>query len=282
MFLSTISEHGLLPHRKDTHILKRFHPGGIRMMVSVMVKELEDGHVPTMLPTAGHVRWAMELIGAGFTLPIEEYPVINSALAIYTRWLLSNSPDERPVPIVQDEAPFFKDMFGHISLLFAFRGNSMLLKQHTDLCIKALNVLLEVGRLQLSVETWETLLAVALGIAHHLLKERQHTHSAYGNTHVHSERSASSNGISSGNGGHLLARSLEQPLAVLVFDLWFRGKTTNEHLWKSFSKLAGKWVHRVDFYQNYRIVCLALTKRVIRLLGSKRQRSHQDSSDQLV
>ena len=45
------------------------------------------------------------------------------------------------------------------------------LKQHIDLCLKAIKLLLEFGRIQLEVETWEVLLCVALGISHVFLQE---------------------------------------------------------------------------------------------------------------
>jgi hypothetical protein len=38
-----------------------------------------------------HVKWAMEVVGAGFALPIEETEIIWKSIEIYKRWLLIGS-----------------------------------------------------------------------------------------------------------------------------------------------------------------------------------------------
>jgi hypothetical protein len=64
------------------------------------------------------VLWSMEVIGHTFSCPIEDDKIIDSALDLYSRWMFGNS---RPLPIAHNEDSFLKEMFQHISMLFAPR-----------------------------------------------------------------------------------------------------------------------------------------------------------------
>ena len=49
---------------------------------------LLDSTPPSVLQTSFHLRWAMEAIGQGFSLPLEDERIINAAIEIYRRWAL--------------------------------------------------------------------------------------------------------------------------------------------------------------------------------------------------
>lgn len=57
-----------------------------------------------VLSSTAHVSWAMETVGEGFNLPIEEEDSISKAIALYTMWALEKS--KRPSSI-NDNPQFF-------------------------------------------------------------------------------------------------------------------------------------------------------------------------------
>jgi hypothetical protein len=58
---------------------------------------------PKILTTPTHVRWVLEVIGQGFTLPIEDVPIMEKCISLYSRWLLSPSELRPPGFNVQDQ-----------------------------------------------------------------------------------------------------------------------------------------------------------------------------------
>jgi hypothetical protein len=223
-----------------------------RKLVATFIRELQaDAKDPSdlmvLLPTTGHVRWAMELIGHSFVLPMEDHGTIKVAVEIYLGWLIkAGAVDVRPAPIQRDECSFFKDIFCHLSLLFEPRERS-LMNSHIDLCKRVLKDWTHISQSKLDKATWEVLLAVALGMTHRILVEP---------TEGTSEAS-------------LLGQRLEQPLVVMLFTLWLRSRTMNPKLWAAFSRLAQQWCHRHHFINNLFKLNVHLTKRVICILASQ-------------
>jgi hypothetical protein len=70
---------------------------------------------PKILTTPTHVRWVLEVIGQGFTLPIEDVPIMEKCISLYSRWLLSPSELRPPGFNVQDQ--FFYQV--RLRLLFS-------------------------------------------------------------------------------------------------------------------------------------------------------------------
>ena len=53
--------------------------------------------MPQLLTSASHVQWAMEMIGAGFALPIDDISnisIVAECISVYSAWLLE--PNKRP------------------------------------------------------------------------------------------------------------------------------------------------------------------------------------------
>lgn len=59
----------------------------------------------------------MEIVGAGFTLNIEDAPIIDKCVALYNQWL-TNPPDQRPPGFNRMDQYFFQRMFYHMSFIF--------------------------------------------------------------------------------------------------------------------------------------------------------------------
>lgn len=75
----------------------------------------------TPLTSPSHVKWAMEIIGQGFNLPIEEHSIILQAMGVYSAWILK--ADSRPVAIqgLGIDSDILQDFFQVSSLLLIKR-----------------------------------------------------------------------------------------------------------------------------------------------------------------
>lgn len=82
-----------------------------------------------VLPTAHHIRWAMEVLGHAFALPMDDADVILGSLRIYEKWLGVDSTsassksgkDLRPACMQKVEQIFIQDLLGQMTLLFEER-----------------------------------------------------------------------------------------------------------------------------------------------------------------
>ncbi|KAJ1553718.1 hypothetical protein HK405_007110 [Cladochytrium tenue] len=72
-----------------------------------------------LLSSPSHVQWAMELIGLGFSLPIEDADTISDCIAVYTAWLLD--PAKRPWALRDQSGSEFEQIVWQVVYL-AFRS----------------------------------------------------------------------------------------------------------------------------------------------------------------
>ncbi|KUF99001.1 hypothetical protein AM588_10010749 [Phytophthora nicotianae] len=105
-------------------------------MCSMVVGYLTEENVDTqtVLPSGHHIRWAMEVLGHSFALPMDDSEVIQGSLDIYQRWLGvddetlaakgGKSKDQRPACMQKVEQTFIQDMLGQMTLLFEERSNN--------------------------------------------------------------------------------------------------------------------------------------------------------------
>lgn len=72
-------------------------------MVAAVVERLESFN--PQISTPAHVKWLMEVIAQGFTLNMEDLPVIERCVTIYTKWLLGG-PEDKPPGLLAEETFF--------------------------------------------------------------------------------------------------------------------------------------------------------------------------------
>ncbi|KAI9995180.1 hypothetical protein PInf_012227 [Phytophthora infestans] len=192
MFLPWISKCELVPVSADSYVLKKFSDKCQRGMCSMIVGYLTEENVDTqsVLPSGHHIRWAMEVLGHSFALPMEDSDVIQGSLGIYQRWLGvddetltakgGKSKDHRPPCMQKVEQTFIQDMLGQMTLLFEERPNNGVpsgssetnMATHVALCTKVLetfDALMKHRGAQLSNSTWDRLIRLILGAADGLL-----------------------------------------------------------------------------------------------------------------
>ncbi|KAF7730162.1 hypothetical protein EC973_002770 [Apophysomyces ossiformis] len=73
---------------------------------------------PSIFASPAHVKWFMEVVGQGFSLPLEDMHITNDDISIYAQWLFE--PSMRPAAVVNDglEQEFYQIIFHQYSLLF--------------------------------------------------------------------------------------------------------------------------------------------------------------------
>jgi hypothetical protein len=96
----------------DSDICGKFSLPVKKIIVGEVVTHLleKQNGVP-LLTSAAHVKWAMEAVGQGFTLPIEEEEIISKVIALYRNWALE--PAKRPAPIQADPQFFIQVCVSH-------------------------------------------------------------------------------------------------------------------------------------------------------------------------
>ena len=77
-----------------------------RTLISEVTNFLVSNADHAFLSSQSHVLWAMEVIGQGFRLPIEDVEIINLSIEIYRQWLLE--PTRVPPPMEQDSQLFWR------------------------------------------------------------------------------------------------------------------------------------------------------------------------------
>ena len=117
----------------------------------MVVTSLTEENVDTLavLSSGHHIRWAMEVLGHSFALPMDDSDVIAGSLDIYQRWLgvdeeAKSGKDQRPVCMQKVEQTFIQDLLGQMTLLFEERSSNGIpsgaaesnMATHVELCTK--------------------------------------------------------------------------------------------------------------------------------------------------
>ncbi|RKP11295.1 hypothetical protein BJ684DRAFT_22153, partial [Piptocephalis cylindrospora] len=244
MFLHWLVQQGLLSTDQDTNILTTY-PLEVRR---TMIQPLVQFHASPMGATwctqsysVHHVRWTTEVLGAAFTLPIQDAPwSMEPVISVYSRWLVESSV--RPLVIQQSDPNsdikqrFLRDIISHASLIFEpDRGSPLPLNSETlasrsfqayvECCRKVLKMYAMAGRLlsnDMDSLTWQSLLGIVLGIADRLYTMKS-SHPAFG-----------------------LYRELSEDLMRTLCELWLRSGIHDPPLWSFLSDRFLLWRARSD------------------------------------
>ncbi|TDH70666.1 uncharacterized protein CCR75_006421 [Bremia lactucae] len=268
MFLPWISKCELVPLSADSYVLKKFSDKCQRGMCSMVVGFLTEENVnpQIVLPSGHHIRWAMEVLGHSFALPIEDSDVIAGSLGIYQRWLgvddeslASNGTksikDHRPSCMQKVEQTFIHDMLGQMTLLFEERSSNGTpsgsfesnMAKHVALCTKVLDtfdVLVKQRGAQLSHSTWDRLIRLILGAADGLL---------------HNLRNQ-------------LGNQLCGQLVKVLFEIYIRSLSQcgpRGELWSLLQKFCRRWIHRPLVIEQWNVVSLGLTRSLMKQIHNR-------------
>lgn len=203
-----------------------------------------------VLPSAHHVRWAMEVLGQAFALPMDDADVILGSLRIYDKWLGvddAGAKDLRPACMQKVEQVFIQDLLGQMTLLFEERPaapDASVAKQ-VSLCAKVLDTFDALSRrrgAQLAPQTWDRLIRLLLGAADAVL---------------HNLRNVL--------GNQLCGQAVRILFEVYLRSLQYCGP--RGELWGLLQKFCRRWIHRTMVIEQWNSVTLALTKSMMRQIN---------------
>ncbi|KAI7828906.1 hypothetical protein BC939DRAFT_407851 [Gamsiella multidivaricata] len=127
MFLDWIAQLGLLEHDPVSNVLARFPLSVKKTLITEVTSTLLVTSDLSLLSSMAHMNWAMEVLGQGFALPLEELSIAQETTQLYSQWLFE--PQMRPLAFRQaagtaDEQLLYQTIFHHYSLLFQIRSTS--------------------------------------------------------------------------------------------------------------------------------------------------------------
>ncbi|KAJ3426653.1 hypothetical protein M0812_26220 [Anaeramoeba flamelloides] len=190
------------------------------------------------------MKWFLEVTGQAFALPIEEHQTISIALKIYDSWIFGLN---LPSAFDQKKNFFYKEIFGHLSLIFEQRKNltKELSKKHIELCKSVISIFNRIKSKDkdfLSSDSWTYLLHILLGITDSFLRDEGTTIEPF------------------------LTKKLSVHMLKILFETWLISETQDLRSWELLGTLAKDWIHRKCTIIQWSSTTFGLLNRVISIL----------------
>ena len=224
----------------------------IAQNLSVVSNSCEPSH----LTSDKEVKWTMEVLCFGLSLPLSELETIRDCVNVYCDWLSSCTEPKPnvPKPVIENPNPYTQDMIHHLLNLFVPRPGSVLdlVRKQATYCHRVLRAIKDLATKSsiLTRDTWETLLKFLLAANDSLLSpptEKDDT------------------GLSSYDiGDHLCERVLG-----VLFEIWLLACHKcfpSPSLWKTFRNMCVNWRHHETLVIQWHKVNHALTARLLKFL----------------
>ncbi|CAE1163317.1 Ral GTPase-activating protein subunit beta [Acanthosepion pharaonis] len=195
------------------------------------------------------VKWTMEVLCFGLSLPLTEHEAIRDCVNIYCDWLtaLTTPLESVPKPIIENPNLYSREIIHHLLNLFVPRDGSSvdLVKRQSALCQRVLrsieNVALESALL--TRDTWETLLKFLLAANDSLLAPP-------------AEKAD-------------IAEHLCERVLSVLFEIWILACARcfpSPSLWKTFRNMCICWRHHDALIQQWHRVNHALLSRLLKFM----------------
>ncbi|XP_076849474.1 ral GTPase-activating protein subunit beta isoform X2 [Brachyhypopomus gauderio] len=196
-----------------------------------------------LLKTDKEVKWTMEVLCYGLTLPLDG-DTVKLCVDVYTDWImvLVSPRDSIPQPIVKEPNLYVQTILKHLHNLFLPRPEHFS-PMHFRLCQQVLAAVQKLARDSSSMarETWEVLLLFLLRINDTLLAPP------------------------TVGGG--IAEKLAEKLISVLFEVWFLACTRcfpTPPYWKTAREMLANWRHHPPVVEQWSRVISALTSRLLR------------------
>ncbi|XP_064546570.1 ral GTPase-activating protein subunit beta isoform X2 [Drosophila montana] len=234
-------------------VLNKFPASAGREVVISVVKQLgtnlgiTQNAEPSHLVKDEEVRWCMDVICFGLSLPLQEHETIKDCVNVYCEWLTALHPQPRisvPKPICEDANLYARQIINHFHNLFVPRQgeSSDTIKRQAVLCHRVLRTLQQTAQISqhMDRETWDTLLLFLLAINEILLAPPT---------------------VKDDVGDQLCERVLS-----VLFEVWLLACVRcfpSPSLWKTLQESCAMWRHRIALVDQWNRVNLALTARLL-------------------
>ncbi|XP_036427095.1 ral GTPase-activating protein subunit beta isoform X3 [Colossoma macropomum] len=196
-----------------------------------------------LLKTDKEVKWTMEVLCYGLTLPLDG-DTVKLCVDVYTDWIMAlvSPRDSIPQPIIKEPNLYVQTILKHLHNLFLPRPEHFS-PMHFRLCQQVLSAVQKLARDSSSMarETWEVLLLFLLRINDTLLAPP------------------------TVGGG--IAEKLAEKLISVLFEVWFLACTRcfpTPPYWKTAREMLANWRHHPPVVEQWSKVIAALTSRLLR------------------
>uniref|UniRef100_A0AAY5KQ07 Ral GTPase-activating protein subunit beta n=1 Tax=Esox lucius TaxID=8010 RepID=A0AAY5KQ07_ESOLU len=222
-------------------------PKGVGLEVAnAVVKPLGTTMSPVatenILKTDKEVKWTMEVLCYGLTLPLEG-DTVKLCVDVYTDWMMAlvTQRDSIPQPVVKEPNLYVQVILKHLYNVFLPRYGADL--SHIRLCQQVLTAVQKLARESVSMvrETWEVLLLLLLRINDTLLAPPT---------------------IGVG-----VAEKLAEKLMAVLFEVWLLACARcfpTPPYWKTAREMLANWRHHPPVVEQWSRVACALTSRMLR------------------
>uniref|UniRef100_A0A8C5Q9A0 Ral GTPase-activating protein subunit beta n=1 Tax=Leptobrachium leishanense TaxID=445787 RepID=A0A8C5Q9A0_9ANUR len=196
----------------------------------------------SILKADKEVKWTMEVICYGLTLPLEG-DTVKYCVDVYTDWIMAlvSPKDTIPQPVVREPNMYVQIILKHLQNVFVPRQEQV--GNQIKLCLQVLRSVQKLAResTRMARETWEVLLLFLLQINDTLLASPTVT------------------------GG--IAESLADKLIGVLFEVWFLACTRcfpTPPYWKTAKEMVANWRHHPAVVDQWSKAICALTSRLLR------------------
>uniref|UniRef100_A0A8C1KJV4 Ral GTPase-activating protein subunit beta n=1 Tax=Cyprinus carpio TaxID=7962 RepID=A0A8C1KJV4_CYPCA len=227
-------------------VLHTYPPGVGRDVANAVVRPLGGAPSECLLKTDKEVKWTMEVLCYGLTLPLDG-DTVKLCVDVYTDWMMAlvSPRDSIPQPIIKEPNLYVQTILKHLHNLFLPR---LCIEHFQNKKMYFFFVLSAVQKLArdssgMARETWEVLLLFLLRINDTLLAPP------------------------TVGGG--IAEKLAEKLISVLFEVWFLACTRcfpTPPYWKTAREMLANWRHHPPVVEQWSKVIAALTSRLLRFM----------------
>uniref|UniRef100_A0A8C3LLB0 Ral GTPase-activating protein subunit beta n=1 Tax=Chrysolophus pictus TaxID=9089 RepID=A0A8C3LLB0_CHRPC len=232
----------------NTSVLHSYPESVGREVANAVVRPLGQALITSsvgsesLLKTDKEVKWTMEVVCYGLTLPLDG-DTVKYCVDVYTDWIMALvlPKDSIPLPVIKEPNLYVQSILKHLQNLFVPRpdpGSSQI-----RLCLQVLKAVQKLAREStiMARETWEVLLLFLLQINDTLLA------------------------APTVQGG--IAENLAEKLIGVLFEVWLLACTRcfpTPPYWKTAKEMVANWRHHPAVVEQWSKVICALTSRLLR------------------
>ncbi|XP_026068730.1 ral GTPase-activating protein subunit beta isoform X1 [Carassius auratus] len=250
MYSEWRSLHLVVQHDQGHLSVLHSYPAGVgRDVANAVVRPLGNilggAQNECLLKTDKEVKWTMEVLCFGLTLPLDG-DTVKLCVDVYTDWMMAlvSPRDSIPQPIIKEPNLYVQTILKHLHNLFLPRPEQFSLV-HFKLCQQVLSAVQKLARDSsgMARETWEVLLLFLLRINDTLLAPP------------------------TVGGG--IAEKLAEKLISVLFEVWFLACTRcfpTPPYWKTAREMLANWRHHPPVVEQWSKVIAALTSRLLRFM----------------
>ncbi|BFU18423.1 hypothetical protein EHI8A_022680 [Entamoeba histolytica HM-1:IMSS-B] len=247
MFSPTLGELNLMQIDLNTDIVRIFKVEIQRIIVQSVSLEIISNlqEFQSKLCTHDHCKWVMEVIGCGFTLPVDDHKTIAHCISLYEEWFINLQNVPTPIEEMRDHYDRIA-MAQLTNLLYQRSGSAESLNGYAELCLRAISILRAIGtRYKPGSDMSRQLVCCLLGCMQDVC----------GKQHVNSQ--------------NVIISYIAEKLIHAVYEVWLNYGEADEELWGVFQECHKVWAKTKEVALAWVDITLRLQKTFLAAVESK-------------